>query len=253
MNQHDKRGPEKHCPSHTEGDRGDGGRNPPAKSLKNLASQKHHHQSDGPSGTGEVPHESAVRVGVRELGLQPGLPSDLKEDMRNTTPQGRSNPLGRRDTALWNSMSKGQSMCNAQSHSYCKCCLLGKAVFLDANVAKGGHDHFLALFLTKKWSCMDTGCRFPSRRSGIWQIRTHPTTRPPTLTPYIPFFSLGRLCQRSPRTVPVSLHCVGSTWGRATALPIGPMRQSRERGPNSGELSEGAASGGGGGVVKRWR
>mmetsp|Transcript_4921 Transcript_4921/g.7803 ORF Transcript_4921/g.7803 Transcript_4921/m.7803 type:complete len:261 (-) Transcript_4921:1323-2105(-) len=68
---------EKHCPSHTEGDRGDGGRNPPAKSLKNLASQKHHHQSDGPSGTGEVPHESAVRVGVRELGLQPGLPSDL--------------------------------------------------------------------------------------------------------------------------------------------------------------------------------
>ena len=36
--------------------------------------------------------------------------------------------------------------------------------------------------------------------------------------PYTPFLSLGRLCQRSPRTVPVSLLRVGSTRRRAPAL-----------------------------------
>ena len=35
--------------------------------------------------------------------------------------------------------------------------------------------------------------------------------------PYTPFLSLGRLCQRSPRTVPVSLLCVGPTRRRAVA------------------------------------
>ena len=38
---------------------------------------------------------------------------------------------------------------------------------------------------------------------------------------YFPFVSLGRLCQQSPRTFPVSLLCVGSTQRRATALTVG--------------------------------
>ena len=41
---------------------------------------------------------------------------------------------------------------------------------------------------------------------------------------YCPFLSIGKLCQRSPRTFPVSLLCVGSTRRRATALAIGHMR-----------------------------
>ena len=41
-----------------------------------------------------------------------------------------------------------------------------------------------------------------------------------------PFLSLGRLCQRSPRTFPVPLLCVGSTQRRATALAVGQIRPS---------------------------
>ena len=41
------------------------------------------------------------------------------------------------------------------------------------------------------------------------------------LPPYSPFLSLRRLCQQSPRTVPVSLFRVGSTRWRATALAVG--------------------------------
>ena len=47
-----------------------------------------------------------------------------------------------------------------------------------------------------------------------------------SLPPYSPFLSVGRLCQRSPGTVPVSLFCVGPTWRRATALAIGQLRPS---------------------------
>ena len=46
------------------------------------------------------------------------------------------------------------------------------------------------------------------------------------LFPVFPFLSLGRLCQRSPRTFPVSLLCVASTQRRAAALAIGQVRPS---------------------------
>ena len=38
---------------------------------------------------------------------------------------------------------------------------------------------------------------------------------------YLPFLSLGRLCQHSPRTFPVSLLSVNSTQRRATVLAVG--------------------------------
>ena len=37
---------------------------------------------------------------------------------------------------------------------------------------------------------------------------------------YFPFLTLGRLCQQSPWSFPVSLPCVGSTQRRATALAV---------------------------------
>ena len=43
---------------------------------------------------------------------------------------------------------------------------------------------------------------------------------------YFPFLPLGTFCQRSPRTVPVPLPRVGSTWRRAPALAIGQGRPS---------------------------
>ena len=41
-----------------------------------------------------------------------------------------------------------------------------------------------------------------------------------------PFHSLGRLCQRSPRTCPVSLLCVESTQRKANAFAVGQVRPS---------------------------
>ena len=41
-----------------------------------------------------------------------------------------------------------------------------------------------------------------------------------------PFHSLGRLCQRSPRTCPVSLLCVKSTQRKANAFAVGQVRPS---------------------------
>ena len=51
---------------------------------------------------------------------------------------------------------------------------------------------------------------------------------------YSPFLSLGRLCQRSPCTFPVSLLCVGSTRRRATAL-VGQVRPSGQPQTGGGE------------------
>ena len=43
---------------------------------------------------------------------------------------------------------------------------------------------------------------------------------------HFPFLSLGRLCQQSPLTFPVSPLCVGSTQRRATVLAVGQVRPS---------------------------
>ena len=55
--------------------------------------------------------------------------------------------------------------------------------------------------------------------------------------PYLPpFLSLGRLCQRSPLTAPVSLLRVGSTQRRATAVPFG---QASKWTPHTGAVGGG--------------
>ena len=59
----------------------------------------------------------------------------------------------------------------------------------------------------------------------------------PVLTPCTPFLSLGRLYQRSPRTVPVSLLRVGSTRRRAPALAVGWVRPGGH--PNSSRWGRG--------------
>ena len=68
----------------------------------------------------------------------------------------------------------------------------------------------------------------PSVGSGAHPSLTPSCPRSPglalSLPPCSPFLSLGRLCQRSPRTVPVSLLCVGSTRRSARAIPIGQVR-----------------------------
>ena len=60
---------------------------------------------------------------------------------------------------------------------------------------------------------------------------------------YFPFLSLGRLCQRSPRTFPVSLLCVRSTRRRATALAVGQVRPSGHPKPTVRDPSPTAAFG----------
>ena len=58
-----------------------------------------------------------------------------------------------------------------------------------------------------------------------------------------PLLSFGRLCQRSPRTFPVSLLCVGSTQRRATVLAVGQVRPSGHPEPAVRGLSPTAAFG----------
>ena len=49
----------------------------------------------------------------------------------------------------------------------------------------------------------------------------------PSASPHsFPSLSLGRLCQRSPRTCPVSLLCVESTQRKANAFAVGQVRPS---------------------------
>ena len=67
--------------------------------------------------------------------------------------------------------------------------------------------------------------------------------------PYLPlsaslsFLSLGQLCQRSPRTFPVSLLCVGSTQKRAIILAGGQVRPSGHPKPAVRDPSPTAAFG----------
>ena len=58
-----------------------------------------------------------------------------------------------------------------------------------------------------------------------------------------PFHSLGRLCQRSPRTCPVSLLCVDSTQRKAAAFAVGQVRPSGHPNPAVRYLSPTAAGG----------
>ena len=58
-----------------------------------------------------------------------------------------------------------------------------------------------------------------------------------------PVNSLGRLCQRSPRTCPVSLLCVESTQRKATAFAVGQVRPSGHPKPAVRYLSPTAAGG----------
>ena len=58
-----------------------------------------------------------------------------------------------------------------------------------------------------------------------------------------PFLSLGRLCQRSPRTCPVSLLCVESTQRKATAWAVGQVHPSGHPKPAVRYLSPTAAYG----------
>ena len=58
-----------------------------------------------------------------------------------------------------------------------------------------------------------------------------------------PFHSLGRLCQRSPRTCPVSLLCVESTQRKANAFAVGQVRPSGHPKPAPRYLSPTAAGG----------
>ena len=60
---------------------------------------------------------------------------------------------------------------------------------------------------------------------------------------YFPFLSLGRLCQRSPRTFPISLLCVESTGRNATTLAVGQVRPSSHPKPAVRGLSPTAAFG----------
>ena len=67
---------------------------------------------------------------------------------------------------------------------------------------------------------------------------------------YFPCLSLGRLRQRSLRTFPVSLLCVGSTQRRATALAVGHVRPTGHPKPAVRNPSP-MAGGGGGGLLAR--
>ena len=65
----------------------------------------------------------------------------------------------------------------------------------------------------------------------------------PSASPHsFPSLSLGRLCQRSPRTCPVSLLCVESTQRKANAFAVGQVRPS-------GHPKPGMAAWGGGRVL----
>ena len=68
-----------------------------------------------------------------------------------------------------------------------------------------------------------------------------------------PSHSFGRLCQRSPRTCPVSLLCVEYTQRKATAFAVGQVRPSSHPKPAVRCLSPAAAGGpweGGGGGAR---
>ena len=68
--------------------------------------------------------------------------------------------------------------------------------------------------------------------------------RCPSASPHpFPSLSLGRLCQRSPRTCPVSLLCVDSTQRRANAFAVGQVRPSGHPKPAVRYLSPTAAGG----------
>ena len=68
--------------------------------------------------------------------------------------------------------------------------------------------------------------------------------RCPSASPHsFPFHSLGRLCQRSPRTCPVSLLCVGSTQRKANAFAVGQVRPSGHPKPAVRYLSPTVAGG----------
>ena len=57
----------------------------------------------------------------------------------------------------------------------------------------------------------------------------------PSASPHsFPSLSLGRLCQRSPRTCPVSLLCVESTQRKANAFAVGQVRPSGQGGGGGG-------------------
>ena len=81
----------------------------------------------------------------------------------------------------------------------------------------------------------------------------------PSASPHsFPSLSLGRLCQRSPRTCPVSLLCVESTQRKANTFAVGQVRPSGHPKPVVRYLSPTAAggpwdllSGGGGGAYFR--
>ena len=82
----------------------------------------------------------------------------------------------------------------------------------------------------------------------------------PSASPHsFPSLSLGRLCQRSPRTCPVSLLCVESTQRKANAFAVGQVRPSGHPKPAVRYLSPTAAAGpwdghlrGGGGGKCPW-
>ena len=66
----------------------------------------------------------------------------------------------------------------------------------------------------------------------------------PSASPHsFPSLSLGRLCQRSPRTCPVSLLCVESTQRKANAFAVGQVRPSSHPKPAVRYLSPTAAGG----------
>ena len=66
----------------------------------------------------------------------------------------------------------------------------------------------------------------------------------PSASPHsFPSLSLGRLCQRSPRTYPVSLLCVESTQRKANAFAVGQVRPSGHPKPAVRYLSPTAAGG----------
>ena len=66
----------------------------------------------------------------------------------------------------------------------------------------------------------------------------------PSASPHsFPSLTLGRLCQRSPRTCPVSLLCVESTQRKANAIAVGQVRPSGHPKPAVRYLSPTAAGG----------
>ena len=92
---------------------------------------------------------------------------------------------------------------------------------------------------------------FPSVGGGAHRPLTTLSPSSPGLAyPYLPThpsFPSGGRAHGAPRTVPVSLRCVGSTRRRATALSIGQGRPSGHPIPAVGEPSPPAALGGEGG------